>query len=454
MSNPLDSLDPAWAWAPYQPDARRPWNLPLAGHLYRRAGFGGDWPTLQQALADGPQRAVERVLRPEADVEAFNRRHDQLEMASIDVDSDSTQTLRQWWLRRMIQSPHPLLEKMTLFWHGHFGTSGGRAGSERLVQRYVQLLRRHALGSFAQLLEAASREPAVLANAQAKNNPKARPNEYFARVMLEFYALGPGVATESDLREAARAFTGCSVLRGEYRYLEREHDDGPKRVLGREGPLGGADVLKIALAQQAAPRWLVRKLFAWLVSETAQAPGSLTAPLEALLAKDYDVGRLLGVILRSNLFFSPAAYRQRVKSPLELALGIVRGLGGLVPTGPLGYQLSLMGQDLCEPPTVHGWEGGVLWLNRVTLVERSNMARALLADAGAYEGKLNPAETARKQGFGSPEGAVRFLLDLFVQGDVPAALSEKLADAARRGDDARLRQLAHVVVTLPEFQLA
>jgi hypothetical protein len=92
----------------------------------------------------------------------------------------------------------------------------------------------------------------------------------------------------------------------------------------------------------------------------------------------------------------------------------------------------------------------------VTLIERNNVALAMLAEAGVYEGKLNPAAVARKNGFSSPDAAVRFLVDLFVQGDVPAELIAKISEAARAGGDAqgRLRRLAHAIVTLPEFQLA
>ena len=105
-------------WAPYEPDAGRPWNLRLAGHLYRRAGFGATWGQLQQALADGPQRTVDRLLRPEADTDAFNQGFDEYDAAA--ARSGSADGLRAWWLRRMIHTPHPLLEKMTLFWHHHF----------------------------------------------------------------------------------------------------------------------------------------------------------------------------------------------------------------------------------------------------------------------------------------------------------------------------------------------
>ena len=71
--------DPKWAWAAYQPDDERPWDLRLAGHLFRRAGFGADWTQLQAALADGPGRSVEKLVNPGIDVAAFNSKQDAFE---------------------------------------------------------------------------------------------------------------------------------------------------------------------------------------------------------------------------------------------------------------------------------------------------------------------------------------------------------------------------------------
>ena len=454
-----DPIDPAWAWAPYEPDAARPWNLRWAGHLYRRAGFGGSWSQLQEALGDGPQKAVEKLLRPRADVAAFNRVYDGHETASIDPGSGSAEGLCQWWLRRMIATPHPLLEKMTLFWHGYFGTSNVRVGHGVLVQRYVHLLRKHALGRFAPLVREIARDPATLLSLGADANRKARPNDRVARALLEEYTLGPGTYSEQDVRETARAMTGWFVLRGRLRFIPREHDASAKKILGREGPWKDEDAVRIALEQPAAPRRVVRKLYRFLVSETDEPGDALVAPLAESLAKDYDVARLVETVLRSNLFFSPAAYRQRVKSPVEFALGSVRAFEEILPTAPLDRDLADLGQQLAHPPTVQGWPGGRAWINNFTLPRRSNLAWSMLAEAGPYAGKLDPAAVARKHGASSPEAASRLLVDLLLQGDVEpgtaqGVLSRSAGSDAAGGLPRRLRRLAHSIVNLPEFHLA
>jgi len=451
--------DPTWAWAPYQPDANRPWDLRQAGHLLRRAGFGAGWDALQEALRDGPQRAVDRLLSPAADVAAFNRTYDDLESA-VDAGSESTAAIGQWWLRRMMDTPHPLLEKMTLFWHNHFATSVARGSHALSMHRHLKSLRGQALGRFSDMFHEVICDGTMLVVLDAAANRKARPSESFARAFLELLTVGPGNFTEEDVRGVARAFTGWFVIRNQVRYLEREHDDGPKKILGREGPWKHDDAVKIALAQPGTARQVVRKLYQWLISETQAPAHELIAPLAESFGKDYEIGKLVGTMLRSNLFFSAAAYRQRVKSPVEYGIGIVRGMEALVNPEPLAAELAQMGQTLCHPPTVRGWPGGTAWITDATLLRRSNLALAMFAASGPFDGKLDPWAIARKHGHSTPEGAAGFLIELYMQGDLdPAVRAELLKGIAevdpKRVDRAQaMRQLARTGVTLPEFQLS
>jgi len=455
--SPVKPVDPEWAWAPYKPDSRRPWNLPRAGHLYRRAGFGANWDELQRALADGPRHTVDRMLHPEADIEEFNRGYDDYEAAA--ADSGSGDGLRAWWLRRMIHTPHPLLEKMTLFWHNHFAISNLRVGNAPLIERYLQLLRSHALGPLAPLWQAVWRDPAVLLGTEAAENRKALPNENFARALLEHFGPGPGNFGPGDVTDAARALTGCFVRRGRFRFLDREHDSGVKKILGQQGNWGGDDAVRIVLAQPATSKRLVEKLYRWLISETDEPGDTLLAPLAELLAGDHDFSKLVEKMLRSNLFFSDMAYRQRVKSPVEFAVGIVRAMEGNVPTVRLGQDLATLGQDLCCPPTIKGWPTSRDWINSAALVGRSNLALALLSGSKPYGDKLDPAALVKKHGCSGPARAGRFMLDLFLQGDLAAGAAEDLRKTAgtpgtAAGKSPRLRRFVHAVVTLPEFQLA
>jgi uncharacterized protein (DUF1800 family) len=448
--------DPKWAWAAYQPDAQRPWDLAQAGHLYRRAAFGASWDQLQQALADGPQRTIDNLLRPQADTAAFNRAYDDYETSAGSVDA-----LRAWWLRRIIQTPHPLLEKMTLFWHNHFATSAAEVNNVRLMRQHVQLLRGQALSSFRALLKGISRDPAVLIWLGADANRKAVPNENFTRALMETFTLGPAHYTQEDVREAARAFTGWYVLRGRLRYIPREHDGDVKHILGQKGKFTGDDVVRIVFEQPATARMLVRKLYRWLICETKEPDARLISPLAESFAKDDDVLKLVERMLRSNLFFSAAAYRRRVKCPVEFAVGIVRSLEGVVSTTQLGQDLADLGQNLYRPPTVKGWIGGRHWINSATLVGRHNLAAALLRGSGPYDKKLNPWAIAKKHGCSTLGSAARLLLDLFLQGDLDPDVCDAVlrtvqgsGGAGNNDPEGTVRRFAHTVVTLSEFHLA
>ena len=448
--------DPDWAWAEYEPDAEQPWNLALAGHLYRRAAFGANWAQLQQALSDGPQRTIDNLLRPHVDMTTFNSTYDDYEASVVSVDA-----LRAWWLRRMIQTPHPLLEKMTLFWHSHFATNGDKVKSARLMQQHIRLLRSQALNSFRTLLGGISRDPAVLVWLDADANRKALPNENFVKPLMETFTLGSGQYTEKDVSEASRAFTGWFVLSGKLRYIKREHDENTKRILGREGNFKDDDVIRILLEQPTTSKKLVSKLYNWLICETEQPDENLIAPLAESFAKDYDVQKVVETMLRSNLFFSPVAYRKRIKCPTEFAVGIIRGLEGVVSTTELAQDLANLGQNLCYPPTVRGWAGGKHWINNATMIGRYNLASVLLSDSGPYASKLNPSGIAQKYGFSTLESEAQFMLDLFLQGNLDSDVYDTMLKATKKETsndgnkiEDEIRHFAHTVITLPEFHLA
>src|SRR5438876_3199693 len=119
---PLTQLDPAEAWAPWRPDEKQPWNLKWAGHLYRRAAFGANLDELRQAVQQGLPATLNKLV--EGDTEADERFQEFLRQMGRGVGrKNNSYMLRVWWLYAMLNSPYPLREKMTLFWHNHFATS-------------------------------------------------------------------------------------------------------------------------------------------------------------------------------------------------------------------------------------------------------------------------------------------------------------------------------------------
>jgi uncharacterized protein (DUF1800 family) len=292
---------------------------------------------------------------------------------------------------------------------------------------------------------------------------------------MELFCLGIGNYTEDDIRQAARAFTGWSLKtdkegQREVVFNKDQHDDGDKSVLGQRGKWKPDDIVRICLEQKSAPTFVVGKLYQFFISETEPADPELLAPLaEQFRRSDFDTGALISTMLHSNLFFSPSAYRSRVKSPVDFALGIVRSLEGRLGTTALTEALEGMGQKPFFPPSVKGWDGGPAWLNGQTLLSRQNLALALSSTEDQRFGRrTDPAALARKYGKSSDEEAISFFLKLFLQDDVPSETRERLMQYQKASQtqavpvywtkqdaaDHRIRTLCHLVLALPEFQLA
>jgi uncharacterized protein (DUF1800 family) len=387
---------------------------------------------------------------PDADTDSFHQTYDGYEFS---VGENSPDSLAAWWLRRMLDTPHPLLERLTLFWHDHFAVSRAKVGSLKLMATHVQRLRKFALGDYRELLAAVIQDPATYLTLESSQNRKSAPNSSPARQLLEQYTIGPDLTSDLDVKEAARAFTGWFVRTERLRFVPREHDNGTKSFLGRSGKWNANDILDILFEQPALAQMVVRKLYRHFISETEPAPEALIDALAHSFAKDFHIGRLVRTMLGSNLFFSKWAYRRRIKSPVEYALGIVLAMEARVPTLPLSHDIKRLGQELYNPPTRMGWSGGLAWLSPSTLIQRANLASDLLASAGRYGGRIEPARMVD----GNETTELKRLSDAFLQGDLDKRVADEIEKAvavAAKERSQQLRQLAYSLVTLPEFQLA
>ena len=124
MADETKKIDPKWAWQPYKPSGDAPWGLKRAGHLHRRAAFGASMAELQRSVKDGPAKSLERLLKGGDGLADFDKR--MAPLAETIARTNNANLLRSWWLSRMLYSPHPLEEKLTLFWHNHFATSNAK----------------------------------------------------------------------------------------------------------------------------------------------------------------------------------------------------------------------------------------------------------------------------------------------------------------------------------------
>ncbi len=450
------------AWAPYEPTAADPWDLRKAAHLHRRAGFGATWSELQRDLRDGPAASIDRLLRSAQPPEEAQQILDVLRQGVL--DANNPERLKAWWLYRILYGTDPLHEKMTLFWHSHFATSNYKVRSVPAMLAQNELFRRQALGAFGELLFSICSDRAMLVWLDGGNSPKEKPNENFGREFLELFTLGLGHYTEKDIREAARAFTGWVENHGnefpprhEFHFDKARFDDGAKTFLKQTGRWTAADIVRITLEQPACAEFLCRKLYRFFVSDNPPAT-DLIAPLaQELRSHRYAIRHVVEIILRSRHFFSAAAYRQRIKSPVELSAGLVRMLE--VPRSgmnllALAAACERQGQDLFYPPNVKGWDGGRTWLTSATLLERGNwVSDVTWGNATLGVMPYDPPAWAKTHSL-RPDQVTAALVDLLLQGDLdPRARALIDRTAASATADALCKALQLVLHT-PDFQLA
>jgi len=397
----LSRADPSEAWKPWQP-ADGEWNPKWIAHLYRRAAFGATPAEIEKARASGLDKTLGHLMAGEPDAaERFEL------LTETGQFYNEPANLRVWWLYAMLEGGHPLREKMTLFWHNHFATSYAKVRSTKLMYEQNVTIRKLALGHFRPFLLDMSKDTAMLIWLDSNQNVKGAPNENYAREVMELFSLGVGNYTEKDVKEAARAFTGWHHDAEQLKFENNPllHDEGEKTFLGRTGKWTGSDIIRICCDQPACAKFLVGKLYAYLVSETAPPKGLLDPLVSSFRKSNYDIAALVHTMLASQLFFSEHAYRKRVKWPVEYALGAVRALiSARVPLSDLTDPLAKMGQVLFNPPNVKGWRTGTDWLNSATLLARNNFAERVAMGEWTKQGVARPRNN-RFQTFAAPTEA-------------------------------------------------
>jgi len=434
-------------------------------HLYRRAGFGATPAQIDQAMA----------LNADEDT-AFNLAVDALlnyaNVAEVPdgivVDPGNRDTLTRWWLDRMMRTTRPLLEKITLFWHDHFATSIDKDGMDvPKMQRQNALFRSMGMGQFEPFLNAVSRDPAMMTWLDLTSNRRTSPNENYAREVMELFALGVGTPsqpnyTENDIKQATRAFTGYTIgSDGNFLLNASTHDSGTKTVLGQSCESGDQvhHILLTAMqsGRNVSAHYLTAKLFSWFAYPVAPDDSVVLALAPGFLANSLNLGWLVAQILKSPQFSSNAAYRAIIKSPVEVAIGILRILGAeRLQANGVHSRLVEQGMRLFFPPDVAGWPSGRVWVNATTILSRSNMAASIVNSMGkvATTEAGGASVFSRMTGLTTATQKVDYIVGLFVDGDVsPTARTALISYANTATTDEKTRGLFNLVLALPTFQL-
>lgn len=449
----MQQIDPQWAWNEFEPSEERPWNRRAAAHLFRRAGFGASAEKLDQALASSPIDAVRKLIAEDANSTDFETQADAL--AQTVIAGGDPKQLAAAWVYRLLYTPAQLREKTTLFWHGHFATGAEKVQVADLMWDQNQLLRENALGEFEPLVQAISRDPAMLVYLDSVTNRKAHPNENYARELMELFCLGEGNYTEQDVQQLARCFTGWEIKNKKFRKNDYQHDNGTKQLLGKSGNFDGEDAVRVVLEQEAMPYFIVGKLVRYFVFDEPKPTKELLKPLaDQFRENGLKIGPIVSRILSSNLFFSEHAFARKVRSPIELAIGFLRSLEGTTNTVRLADNLTKLGHGLFYPPNVKGWDGGRAWINSSTLLGRANLVRDILNHESTKFAANSLEAYVQSQKLGSRQSIVRWFSDLLLAvpltPDIETQLVKLLGSSPK---ETQFREVLHTISTLPEFQL-
>jgi uncharacterized protein (DUF1800 family) len=468
---------------PYQPTDQDPFDEVKAAHLLNRAGFGGTPSEVSQIVKLGPAAAASALLdfpdqsadeQDPKDVpdmsaiagypktfrelrEMFAGKSQQermqlqqmLQKANVQADAADL----NWWLHRMAYGPHPLQEKLTFFWHGHFTTSARDERMALLMWEQQELLRKMAAGDFGQFVRAISRNPAMLDYLNNTQNHKGHPNENYARELMELFTLGIGNYTEDDVKESARAFTGWTHDGDQFIFDRRQHDYGSKTFLGKTGNFAGDDIITIILAQPACPKFVASELFSYFVYDNLEE-GLADSLGETFAAANLQIRPLMQIVLTSRAFYSSKAIGAQIKSPIQLVIGTCRLLGiDVPPVQQLRGPLTSMGQMPLLPPNVKGWPGGRLWINASTLFSRYNTAVFLAS--GKAPGNAQALKTALMADAGGPEKLVDMWVQRLIGRPIASSQRDVLLDAARTDGPPEqvARHVVQLIVSMPEYQL-
>jgi len=426
------------------------WDAAAASHILNRTEFGGSPKRIEQLaareLSDVVDHLIEEaksaappakpawVKEPWVNTERVYPETTPMERMENHRKAGQRQTserneLRCWWLDHMIRTPAPLREVMTLFWHGHFTTEAKRMFVAQPLYTQNVALRQHALGNFRELLEAVTLDAAMLMYLNMEDSDARKPNENFARELLELFTLGIGNYSEKDIKEIARALTGWTldVPEGTKKrplvadaprafcrdglvatFIEEKHDAGEKSILGKTGRFGVKDVLDIVAAHPATARFVSAKMIAYFGAHDPK--NALCDRMAATFTKTKgNITDVVTMLLTSPEFFSKESRGTLIKSPIHLLVGTCRSLNLEVTATPsLSQVTAAMGQELFNPPNVKGWPGGREWISSGTLAVRYHLPEALCD--GKEPAGFEPIATDRNFALPSDEKARKELI--------------------------------------------
>jgi uncharacterized protein (DUF1800 family) len=458
-------------------------------HLLRRAGFGLAAWDASAYLSAGVGGSIDKLLNYAGTPNSADAL-----IASAHLDLTKRDDLVRSFMLRAIYSQHPLEEKMTLFWHGVLTSSTAKVGGSMnypLLAQQGALIRTHAMGKLDDLIRAIATDPAMLIWLDGRLNTGKAPNENFSRELMELFTLGimdsSGNApySQADVHQGALALSGWTLRANatEAVFMPTRHYAGPVNYLGHSGSMTVDDVVRIACAHPATGRhiaWRMWKFFAGeLEGSTIPTVQGLNDPALTPLVNAYNtsghsIAAMVKAMLTSPAFFGDAAYRSRVKSPIEFVAGALRGLGVEdYAAKNISGAMATLGQVPFAPPDVSGWDGDKVsgsWVSTQTWMSRCNLVNTLLAALAPARGSVasSPLQgIITTQQLATPTAVADHFISALVDNELPNDRRAILHDAVTAQASgpaftlhvggalpaASLRNTLYLLMAMPEYQM-
>lgn len=354
------------------------WTEKEAVHLLNRTGFYTSKADIEACLSLGQAESVRRLVAGESLTGKTVALQSITELTADgkEMKADSIGDQQTYWLYRILNTEAPLIEKMTLFWHGHFSTSFSKVNDISLMLRQNELFRNFALGNFHELVLQVGKDPAMMIYLDVNSNRKGKPNENYAREVMELFTLGIGNYTEQDIKEAARSLTGWSYDRkeGQIKFIKGQFDAANKTILGETGAFNETTVVDVFFKQEALSKFIASKLLKLFATDEPSQEWMDQVASDVL--KDQTIGEVLTKLFMSEAFYNPDIQGSLIKTPIEYVAGILKAFN--IPLSK-GFTQSArkMGMELFLPPDVAGWRGGTTWLMMTNLLSRFQFAESI-----------------------------------------------------------------------------
>lgn len=444
-------------------------------HLLRRTMFGVKYEDLLALRTMTMEQAVDELLLPQAtpappvnnySTATYNDPTGVLlddtwvnaPYGDATVNSYRRLSMTNWWVGRMIYQPQRrVTEKMVFFWHNHFATENPVVAYAHMMYNHHMILRNNALGNFKTMVNAITKDPAMLRYLNGYLNTKTAPDENYARELFELFTLGKDykpIYTEADIKAAAKILTGWRYTTSNFTsyFSASLHETSNKTfssffnnktITGKTGTAGAQEtdeLIDMIFTKQEVARFIVAKIYRFFVYYDIDATTDINIirPLaQIFMNSNWEIKPVLDVLLKSEHFYDMLSQGCFIRTPIDYVVGTFRTFDIQLPGGwrsdneykVYNYLRSYMGQLGCEPnlpPNVAGWPAFYQqpdyyenWINSTTMPRRMQFMDMML-NSGFSAGtgtaiKIDPMHLAKKYfSAGDPNMLIDFFVDLLL----------------------------------------